>query len=433
MPSTSPRLSLPYLQPAQAQKHVTHNEALQLLDAVVQLRVSAFDAATPPAAPAAGEVWALAASPTGDWSGQGGRLALWDGTGWQFLQPREGWIAWDAAAQGLRAWTDGAWAPAAPALQNLPGLGIGTAWDGVNRLAVVADATLLSHAGAGHQVKVNKAAPAQTASLLFQSDWTGHAEMGLAGGLDFGLKVSDGTAWSTALTVARATGIVTLPQGATVMGRLDGTAVQSGPTDATPGRLLTAGAFGLGGPLPAIGNAAVTDGSLVPGLYSYDTAAGSSGGPAGVLRGTLLHSRRGAAAGETQLLIVEAASQSGLSAGLVLARARSGGAWSGWSCSAIQDSSAGPNGRVLRHQDGTQTCWHTITTSTAADTVWTFPLPFASATGLCVTLGLGGGGLVPAFPRHGAKGQASVALSAVDAGGSRVAATLDVVAVGRWL
>lgn len=432
MPSTSPRLSLPYLQPAQAQKHVTHNEALQLLDAVVQLRVLAFGATEPPVARQPGDVWAVGASPSGNWAGQAGQLALWDGTGWQFLAPRDGWIAWDATAQGLRAWTGGAWTPIAPALQNLPGLGIGTAPDDVNRLAVAADATLLSHDGAGHQLKINKAGATDTASLLFQSDWTGHAEMGLSGNLDFSVKVSDGQTWSTALTVARATGAVTLPKGAVVMGTLGGTAVQAGPTDATPGRLLATGAFGLGGPLPPVANAAVTDGTLAPGLYAYDTAAGSTGGPAGVLRGTLLHTRRGAGAGETQLLVVEAGSTAGLYAGLVLGRARSGGAWTNWTCGSVQDSAMGPNGRVVRHQDGTQTCWHTLTTSASGETVWTFPQPFASATGLVVTMGVNGAGLAPLFPRHTAKGASSVALSVVDMGGTRVAASLDLVAIGRW-
>ena len=65
MPDTSPNLVLPYLMPSQAQKHVTHNEALQLLDAVVQLTVEAFGATTPPASPAAGQVWALGPAPGG--------------------------------------------------------------------------------------------------------------------------------------------------------------------------------------------------------------------------------------------------------------------------------------------------------------------------------------------------------------------------------
>ena len=56
MPDTSPNLALPYLLPAQAQKHVTHNEALQRLDAVTQLVVEAFGATTPPGSPGVGLV-----------------------------------------------------------------------------------------------------------------------------------------------------------------------------------------------------------------------------------------------------------------------------------------------------------------------------------------------------------------------------------------
>ncbi|HVG48289.1 MAG TPA: DUF2793 domain-containing protein [Rubellimicrobium sp.] len=429
MPSTSPRLALPLIQPAQAQKHVTHNEALQLLDAVVQLCIQDFDLTEAPSDPLPGDVVTVGAGAGGDWAGQEGRLALWDGTGWQFMTPREGWLAWDAATRGLRVLSEGTWVPAAPDLQNLPGLGVGTTSDATNRLAVASDATLLSHAGAGHQIKVNKAGASDTASLLFQSNWTGHAEMGLAGGLDFTLKVSDGTTWATALSAARATGVVTLPQGAAIGGPVTGAAVQAGPADATPGRLLTVGAFGLGGPLPPLGDAA--QGSLVPGLYAYDTAQGSSGGPAGVLRGTLLHSRRTATA-ETQLLLVESGSTPGLYAGLVLGRSRSGGGWGAWTCGSVADSGSGANGRVLRSQDGTQTCWHSVTTSASGETTWTFPQPFASATGLVVTMGVGGTGLLPLFPRHIAKGAASVGLSVVDAAGLRVVASLDVVAVGRW-
>jgi hypothetical protein len=427
MPAASPRLRLPYLQPAQAQKHVTHNEALQLLDAVVQLRVLAWNVAAPPASPESGDVVEVGAEATGDFAGQAGRLAFWDGTGWQFLEPRDGWLAWDAAAEGLRVRSGAAWVPATPVLQNLPGLGIGTGSDDRNRLAVSSPATLLSHDGADHQLKVNKAAAADTASLLFQSGWTGHAEMGLAGSLDFSLKVSDGAAWSTALTVARATGAVTLPAGAVVHGTLGGSAVQASPADATPGRLLAVGAFGLGGPLPLAADISVTDGSLVPGLHAYDSGAGSVGGPAGVLRGTLLHSRRGT--GETQLLVVEAASAPGASPGLVVARARSGGAWSAWTSG--PESASGANGRVLRSPDGTQTCWHSLATSASGETTWTFPQPFASAAGLAVTMGVSGGA-GPLVPRHTAKGAASVALAALDPSGNRVAASLDVIAIGRW-
>jgi hypothetical protein len=432
MPATSPLLALPYLQPNQAQKHVTHNEALQILDAVVQLRVKQFALATPPDAPSAGDVLEVGPGATGAWAGQTGRLALWDGTGWQFLQPRDGWRAWDQTGRVLRVYGAGAWGLAHASLQDLDGLGIGMASNSANRLAVAAEGSLLTHRGAGHQLRVNKAGAGDTASLLFQSNWTGHAEIGLAGGLDLSVKVSDGTTWTSALAIARATGVVTLPQGAVVNGTVTGTAVQASPLDATAGRLLTVGAFGLGGPLPAIANAGATDGNIVPGLYAYDTAAGSTGGPASVTRGTLLHSRRGAALGETQALVVESGSASGVYAGLVFGRSRSGGGWSAWSCGSVQDSSTGANGRCLRQQDGTQTCWHTITTSATAETVWTYPQAFASASGLVVTMGVNSSALTALMPRHTAKGASSVSLSVVNASGARVAATLDLMAVGRW-
>ena len=89
MPDTSERLSLPYLMPAQAQKHVTHNEALQRLDLLVQLAVEGFDANTPPALPQAGEVHALGTAPTAAWAGHVGELAVWIGETWQFSAPQD--------------------------------------------------------------------------------------------------------------------------------------------------------------------------------------------------------------------------------------------------------------------------------------------------------------------------------------------------------
>ncbi len=40
MSDQSTLLSLPYIMPAQAQKHLTHNEALRTLDTLVQLSVA---------------------------------------------------------------------------------------------------------------------------------------------------------------------------------------------------------------------------------------------------------------------------------------------------------------------------------------------------------------------------------------------------------
>lgn len=85
----TPRLALPLLSVAQAQKEVTHNEALILLDALVHTAIVAGPLADPPADPAEGQCWIAGASPTGIWSGQANAIALWTAGGWRFAPPRE--------------------------------------------------------------------------------------------------------------------------------------------------------------------------------------------------------------------------------------------------------------------------------------------------------------------------------------------------------
>lgn len=226
MSHSSPRLGLPYIQPAQAQKHVTHNEALQILDQVTQLVLARFEAETPPPEPVDGQSYALGAAPTGEWAGQGGMLAFRSEGAWLFLTPQEGWRAWGLEEAETRIYRLGGWA-------GVDRLGIGTSADETNRLAVSGASTLLTHAGAGHQLKVNKAGPAETASLLFQSGWTDHAEMGLVGDDAFAVKVSaDGSAWTQVMRADPASLRVDVP--------VTGTAVQDAPDDVTPGRLMRA-------------------------------------------------------------------------------------------------------------------------------------------------------------------------------------------------
>lgn len=251
MADTTANLDLPRILPAQAQKHVTHNEALQLLDAVVQLVVQGFDVQTPPATPGEGEVWALGAVPTGAWEGQAGRLAVRVGTGWLFVTPRPGWRAWGRAEADLRIWDGAGWGSL---FSGCAGLGINTGFDAVNRLSVAAPATLLSHAGAGHQLKINKAGAAETAALLFQSGWSGRAEIGLAGDDDLSVKVSaDGGSWISALRLDRASG------------HLAGEAVQQSASDTTAGRLMRADyGYCRGNVLGTVGQSAgVPTGALI--------------------------------------------------------------------------------------------------------------------------------------------------------------------------
>lgn len=226
MPDQTPILALPVLVPNQAQPYVTHNEALRRLDILVQTRVTEFGAETPPALPEEGDLYALGAAPVAEWAGQAGRLAARIDGAWLFVAPQPGWRAWDQAAGVLRVWDGAGWVRPPADLDNVAGVGIGTASDPVNRLAVTSDAVLFSHDGAGHQLKINKAADSDTASLLFQSGWAGHAEIGLAGDTDLVLKVSaDGSAWTEALRFDATSG------------EAFGAALQSGPADTSAGRI----------------------------------------------------------------------------------------------------------------------------------------------------------------------------------------------------
>jgi hypothetical protein len=204
-------LALPYSLPSQAQKHVTHNEALQRLDAIVQLTVT-DERASPPPAPAEGECYLVAAAAGGEWAGKAGQLAFRQDGAWIYLAPRPGWRAFFLAAQALRVFAGGGWDTLSlPADAAFSTVGIRATADAVNRLALSSPASLFTHDGQGHQMKVNKAAAADVASLLFQTGWSGRAEMGLAGSDDFSIKVSgDGQSWQTALKVAP-DGLVEMP------------------------------------------------------------------------------------------------------------------------------------------------------------------------------------------------------------------------------
>lgn len=202
MSETTANLALPYIMPAQAQKHVTHNEALQRLDAVVQLVIAAH-LASPPAAPNEGECFWVLPGATDAWAGRSGRLALRQDGAWIFIMPRIGWRGLDRIDGRLKVFTGSIWDETSlPANVQASTLGVGATADATNRLAVSGPASLFTHSGDDHRLKINKATPANTASLLFQSGWQGKAEMGLAGDDRFAIKVSnDGGVWKTALSI----------------------------------------------------------------------------------------------------------------------------------------------------------------------------------------------------------------------------------------
>lgn len=85
---------MPLLDAAQAQKHVTVNEAIARADAVAQLRLMARNVTTPPVA-INGAAYGVGAAATADWVGQDGNIAIQANGGWVFLTPKTGWRGWD--------------------------------------------------------------------------------------------------------------------------------------------------------------------------------------------------------------------------------------------------------------------------------------------------------------------------------------------------
>jgi Protein of unknown function (DUF2793) len=109
----SDRLKLPLLAAAQAQKEVTHNEALVLADIAVQPVVQAVGPATVPTSPTLGQCWIVGSAPTGAWAGRVGHIAAWTKGGWRFVAPFEGMQAWSIldgqmARRTATDWTIGA-------------------------------------------------------------------------------------------------------------------------------------------------------------------------------------------------------------------------------------------------------------------------------------------------------------------------------------
>jgi len=279
----TPNLKLPYILAAQSQKHVTHNEALRALDAIVQLAVLDKDLATPPGSPGNGDRYLVAASPTAAWAGHAMHVAAWQDGAWVFYAPVAGWLAWVEDESQSYLFSGGGWIPApggggasivprgawssastyaigdlveyeglaflsnvdenidnepdaetpgstvewtyfAPvsggggegggSVNPTPLVGVNATADTTNRLKVSSPASLFDHEGAGHQLKINKDEATDTASVLFQTGYSGRAEFGLAGDDDFHVKVSpDGSAWHEALVIDRASGAVRVKSG----------------------------------------------------------------------------------------------------------------------------------------------------------------------------------------------------------------------------
>jgi hypothetical protein len=104
----TPNLQAPYIEAGQAQKHVTHNESLRIIDNVLYIVVPNLNTNTPPASPAEGTRHIVGSAPTGLFVGQAGKLAAFSDSAWHFHTIRIGWTVFNTSDQKLYIWI-GSW------------------------------------------------------------------------------------------------------------------------------------------------------------------------------------------------------------------------------------------------------------------------------------------------------------------------------------
>lgn len=222
----SARLALPYLAAGQMQKHVTLNQALTRLDALVQAAAVSRTTAAQPAAPDDGDLYILPEYAEGAaWDGRpAGALMRFEAGGWTTVPVSDGMVAVVLDAGELVVRHEGDWRPLGGLLgevQQLTRLGLGATADADNPFAAKLNKALWTalETGSGGdgdlRLTFNKQGAGDVLSLLFQSGYGGRAELGLIGDDDLRLKVSDdGSTWHEALSVDRATGRMTTTLGA---------------------------------------------------------------------------------------------------------------------------------------------------------------------------------------------------------------------------
>lgn len=221
-----------------------------------------------------------------------------------------------------------------------------------------------------------------------------------------------------------------------------GTAVQSSETDDTAGRLLKVGAFGIG--LDQSPDAPDLNTPVKVGVYRYNSSASNkpftSGGALLVLAATGNRTLQIAHEHDTGKIATRWKSDSAPSSGswttwreiytaarIVGTVSQSGGVPTG----AIIETGSDANGRFTRFADGTQVCHHVATAGSGADTTWTFPAVFSTATGLSVlvnprtaTDALFGAARVPTT--------SAVGFNIWNTSNARQAQSASLFAIGRW-
>ena len=219
MSQSSARLTLPFIQAAQAQKHVTHNEAVRALDMLVQLSFEDDAQTAPPASPSEGQCYVIPNGASGDWIGQDSAIAAFIDGLWQFHTPRIGWRGYVVARKTMTVFDGADWQELTPSqIQSASLFGLGMNADPSLPFAAKLNAALWNalysgDGGTGSLIQIlNRENSASDVGLILQDDFQTRALIGLFGDSKLRFSVSpDGSTFNDALCIDQATGIADQP------------------------------------------------------------------------------------------------------------------------------------------------------------------------------------------------------------------------------
>jgi len=111
---TTLNFSIPEIAANQAQKHVTANEAFNVIDYALDKTVSDTTLTAPPGSPSEGDKYIVSAPATGDWASQEGKIACYSDATWIFFTPKDGWEFYDINSSTMLRYTGAAWEESIP-------------------------------------------------------------------------------------------------------------------------------------------------------------------------------------------------------------------------------------------------------------------------------------------------------------------------------
>lgn len=247
--TATPKLELPLLAGAQAQKHITHNEALMALDAITHLGLKSRTLTIPPIERDEQAAYFVPDGAIGAFAGQDGRIAIFSDGNWSFRTPHAGWLAFVESESAALIWNGESWQDfgGGGGAGTSPVFGVNAVADETTRLVVSAHASLFTNETDDHRLKINRASSSDTASVLFQTGFSASAELGLTRDTALHLRHSaDGMAFHDAMVLDTVSGQVAFPS---VSGAVGGDYVINGDFAINQrnfaGGVLAGGSFGF--------------------------------------------------------------------------------------------------------------------------------------------------------------------------------------------